>query len=70
MSQVDETVKKLAAFCADNTAHLNVPCEDIAALCNRYARAIELLRLLDVQARFRGARNPDVAVFLDGEVAP
>lgn len=43
---------------------------ELTAKTVRYARAIELLRMLDTQASFRGARNPDVAAFLEEKVAP
>lgn len=69
MSRWADTAAELRA-CASGWAPCvrlvgNVRCDDVIALCDRYDRAVELLHMLDRP----GARHPDVAAFLDGEVA-
>ncbi len=61
MSRIDDVVAQLRAFAGDSSTSLTISCDDIAAICDRYNRAIELLHMFDRP----DARHPDVAAFLD-----
>lgn len=66
MSRLDDVAAELrtCALAWEPSARLlgNVRADDIASLCDRYGRAIELLHMLDRP----DARHSDVAAFLDG----